>query len=112
MSEAVFVGIDIAKEHLDVFVLPKKESWTCENDADGVTSLIGRHNSDLPDYPSLWLIRAKCAISPSALENSPGRIASMRMSLRALQRRTGLNQNRFQLRTKSSLRDSLGDADS
>jgi transposase len=48
MSEAVFVGIDIAKEHLDICVLPKKQSWTCPNDTDGVTHLIGLLNKEAP----------------------------------------------------------------
>lgn len=48
MLEAVFVGIDIAKDHLDVFVLPKKVSWTCNNDADGVTYLIEQLNKEAP----------------------------------------------------------------
>lgn len=48
MSELVFVGIDIAKEHLDIFVLPTKKAWTIENDADGIESLIGRLNKEAP----------------------------------------------------------------
>lgn len=48
MSEPVFVGIDVAKERLDVCVLPSKESWTFPNDGDGVTSLITRLNKEPP----------------------------------------------------------------
>ncbi|MFH0824772.1 MAG: IS110 family transposase [Pseudomonadota bacterium] len=42
MLQPVFVGIDIAKGHLDVCVIPGKESWTCQNDSEGVASLIMR----------------------------------------------------------------------
>jgi transposase len=48
MSELVFVGIDIAKEHLDVFLLPGKEAWKCKNVASDIDSLIERLKTKTP----------------------------------------------------------------
>lgn len=48
MSELVFVGIDIAKDRLDIFLLPKKESWSCKNSAKDVDLLIERLNKETP----------------------------------------------------------------
>lgn len=48
MPQPVFVGIDIAKEHLDVFLMPKKKFWSCENNAVGVEALIKRLKKEAP----------------------------------------------------------------
>lgn len=40
MHEEVFVGIDIAKDRLDVHLLPKGEHTAVENDAEGIASFI------------------------------------------------------------------------
>ncbi len=40
MHEEVFVGIDIAQETLDVHVLPQRDAFRCDNDADGIEKLI------------------------------------------------------------------------
>jgi transposase len=38
----VFVGIDVSKEALDVFVRPNGEKWRSANDAEGISSLVER----------------------------------------------------------------------
>ena len=42
MRKETFVGIDIAKDQLDVHVLPKAVHFTCQHDASGIASLIFR----------------------------------------------------------------------
>ena len=36
----VFVGIDVAKAHLDVFVLPQRKAWQASNDELGIAGLV------------------------------------------------------------------------
>lgn len=36
----VFVGIDVAKAHLDVFVLPQRQAWQASNDELGIAGLV------------------------------------------------------------------------
>jgi len=38
----VFVGIDVAQDHLDVHLLPAGEAFACPNDPTGIASLVGR----------------------------------------------------------------------
>ena len=42
MSEDVFVGIDVAKDHFDVHILPADEKVCCNMDAKGIKWLISR----------------------------------------------------------------------
>lgn len=42
MQREVFVGIDISKDRLDVYLLPEDVHLGLGNDAEGITSLIGR----------------------------------------------------------------------
>jgi transposase len=37
-----FIGIDVAKAHLDIAVLPSGESWTVSNDEMGIDTLVQR----------------------------------------------------------------------
>ena len=39
---ACFVGIDVAKDHLDVHLHPQGTAWRCANDDAGITDLIAR----------------------------------------------------------------------
>ncbi len=41
-SAPPFVGIDVAKNRLDIAVRPGGECWSATNDADGVTALVTR----------------------------------------------------------------------
>ncbi len=40
MSEGIFVGIDVAKAHLDVAILPGGETWQVGNDEGGIGALV------------------------------------------------------------------------
>ncbi len=48
MPKETFVGIDIAKDQLDVHVLPKAVHFTCEHDANGIASLLSRLQKEDP----------------------------------------------------------------
>jgi transposase len=41
-AQDTFVGIDVAKDHLDIAVRPGDTIWRVANDADGIAALIGR----------------------------------------------------------------------
>jgi transposase len=51
----VFVGIDVAGDHLDVHVLPQGEAFACPNDPDGIASLVERLR---PARPALVVLEA------------------------------------------------------
>ena len=42
MTSVLLVGVDVAKERLDVAVRPSGETWSVSNDEAGVVSLVGR----------------------------------------------------------------------
>lgn len=42
MSEELFVGVDVAKDHLDIYVRPLAERFTVENEAAGHAELVAR----------------------------------------------------------------------
>lgn len=48
MLKETFVGIDIAKDKLDVHVLPKGTDFTCQFDASGIASLLSRLQEENP----------------------------------------------------------------
>jgi transposase len=48
MPEETFVGIDIAKDKVDVHLLPKAVHFICNNDAEGIASLIARLQEETP----------------------------------------------------------------
>jgi transposase len=48
MLKETFVGIDIAKDNLDVHVLPKGVHFTCPYDASGIASLVSRLQQENP----------------------------------------------------------------
>ncbi|MGI8549963.1 MAG: hypothetical protein ACR2PL_04065 [Dehalococcoidia bacterium] len=41
-----FVGIDVAKRHLDVALRPSSEEWRTTNDATGIAALVERLTSE------------------------------------------------------------------
>ncbi len=41
-SAPLFVGIDVAKDRLEVAIRPSGEQWSATNDADGLTALVTR----------------------------------------------------------------------
>src|SRR5438093_1680769 len=50
-----FVGIDVAKAHLDIALRPSGERWTVPNDAGGVVTLVERLQ---PLHPTLMVLEA------------------------------------------------------
>jgi transposase len=48
MRKETFVGIDIAKDQLDVYVLPEAVHFTCQHDASGIASLVFRLQGEDP----------------------------------------------------------------
>jgi transposase len=42
MDSSTFVGIDVAKAHLDIAVRPTDEQWRVPHDEPGITALVGR----------------------------------------------------------------------
>ena len=42
MDATIYVGIDVAKGHLDVHALPSGEAWQSANDPDGIDDLVAR----------------------------------------------------------------------
>lgn len=49
MAEKVFVGIDIAKETLDIHVLPSNEKWQCNNNPKDIGRLVKRLGPKAPE---------------------------------------------------------------
>jgi transposase len=49
LAEKVFVGIDIAKETLDIHVLPSNKKWQCQNNAKDIGRLVKRLRSKAPE---------------------------------------------------------------
>ena len=41
-AQDTFVGIDVAKDHLDIAIRPGDTIWRVVNDADGIAALVGR----------------------------------------------------------------------
>jgi transposase len=46
-SPPTSIGIDVAKDHLDIAALPSGEAWRIANDPDGIDALV-RRLTDLP----------------------------------------------------------------
>ena len=42
MDTQTYIGIDVAKDHLDVHALPSGEAWRSANDPDGIDALVAR----------------------------------------------------------------------
>jgi transposase len=49
LAEKIFVGIDIAKDTLDIHVLPSNEKWQCKNNAKDIGQLVKRLRSKAPE---------------------------------------------------------------
>ena len=41
-QEAIYVGIDVSKNHVDVAVRPTGQMWTISNDEPGIRELVSR----------------------------------------------------------------------
>lgn len=54
-SSPCYVGIDVAKDHLDVALRPAEDAWTVANDPDGLETLIRRLK---PAEPRLVVLEA------------------------------------------------------
>jgi transposase len=48
MRSETFIGIDISKEQLDVYVLPRAVHFSCKNDSSGIESLVSRLQGEDP----------------------------------------------------------------
>jgi transposase len=48
MRSETFIGIDISKEQLDVYVLPRAVHFSCNNDTSGIESLVSRLQGEDP----------------------------------------------------------------
>ena len=42
MDTQTYIGVDVAKDHLDVHALPSGEAWQSANDPDGIDTLVAR----------------------------------------------------------------------
>ncbi len=99
MDTAIYVGIDIAKDRLDIAVRPTGTSWSVPNDDAGIDDLRNRLAGLAPslivveasggyerpvvaalagpDSPSRSLTPARRATSPAPSASSPRRMRSM-----------------------------------
>lgn len=46
----MFVGIDVSKDHLDVFVRPSGEKWRTKNDTEGIAGIVERLKPFAPKH--------------------------------------------------------------
>ena len=103
MASAHFVGIDVAKDKLDIAVRPSAEQWVAPQTEDGISTLVARLVALAPDWwcwkppagtncpwpppwprracPWPWSTRARCARSPAASANWPRPTPSTRQVL-------------------------------
>jgi hypothetical protein len=65
-----FVGIDVAKAHLDVAVRPSGERWTVANDDDGIPTLVTQLQ---PRAPTLIVLEATGGRSTGGRRRPGGR---------------------------------------
>jgi transposase len=49
MKSSVFVGIDVAKDHLDIAIRPNEKVWTVQNDEKGIEELVSQLKDDQPE---------------------------------------------------------------
>jgi transposase len=49
MKSSVFVGIDVAKDHLDIAIRPGEKVWTVQNDEKGIEELVSQLKDDQPE---------------------------------------------------------------
>jgi hypothetical protein len=47
-EEKIFIGIDVSKRQLDVFVRPTGEYWNIDNNEKGIAEIVGRLKSIKP----------------------------------------------------------------
>lgn len=90
MTSPLFVGVDVAKERLDVAIRPSGESWSDANDEAGVAALLARLR---PLHPALIVCEAtggfeRLAIGTLAAAGLPVVVANPRQ-VRDFARATG-----------------------
>ena len=90
MTSPVFVGVDVAKERLDIVVRPSGESWSGANDETGIAALVARLR---PLGPALIVCEAtggfeRAAIGALAAAGLPVVVANPRQ-VRDFARATG-----------------------
>src|SRR3989441_914792 len=89
-TSAVVVGVDVAKDRLDVAVRPSGETWSAANDEAGITALVARLR---PLGPALIVCEAtggfeRAAIAALAAAGLPVVVANPRQ-VRDFARATG-----------------------
>ncbi len=89
-TNAIVVGVDVAKERLDVAVRPSGETWSAANDEAGITALVARLR---PLGPGLIVCEAtggfeRAAIAALAAAGLPVVVANPRQ-VRDFARATG-----------------------
>ncbi len=57
LAAEVYVGVDVSKGHLDVFVRPAAERFSVSNDAAGVDTLLARFEQEA-SRPTLVVLEA------------------------------------------------------
>lgn len=90
MTSSVFVGVDVAKERLDVLVRPSGEGWSASNDEVGIAAVVARLR---PLRPALIVCEAtggfeRAAIAGLAAAGLPVVVANPRQ-VRDFARATG-----------------------
>jgi len=89
MSEEIFVGIDVAKDHVDVHVIPGGQAFSCPNDGKGVDSVVKRLKKKSPElivieatggYERDLLVALKAKQLPAVLVN-PRRVRDFARSI-------------------------------
>src|SRR5881397_2123673 len=90
MTNPVFVGVDVAKEQVDVALRPSGDRWSAVNDETGITTLVGRLR---PLRPALIVCEAtggfeRAAIAALAAAGFPVVVANPRQ-VRDFARATG-----------------------
>ena len=67
-AQAVFVGIDVGKAHLDVARTDQDEAWQFANDEAGIHELVSRLKEVAP---ALVVLEAASSSRPACRESAP-----------------------------------------
>jgi transposase len=122
-QESVFVGIDVAKDHLDVAVIPSGEAFRIGNDRDGRAELVRRLRRLRPDAIGLEasggyeraVLKALLKADLPARRLNPFRVRQFAQALGVLAKNDRIDANliaRFvaTLPTRQALRDEAAEA--
>ena len=109
--EPTYVGIDVAKDRVDIAVRPTGQSWSASYEEEEVEKLVARLQGLEPAAVileatgglELTLVAAKCVISPSPPANWPRTTDSTPRSWPTLERRSIRPCARYVMPTLRSL---------